>query len=149
MIAVHAERTLDAPIDGVFEVLADHANYDRFGWIRRAELVRPGESDRNGVGALRRVAIGPLVFEEAVTEFEPPTRLSYLILKINAPAFRHEGGTVDLGELPGGRTGAVWTSEFELAVPGAGRLLERAIAPVFSRGFASTLADSGRIARGG
>jgi uncharacterized protein YndB with AHSA1/START domain len=145
MKAIRVERTIDAPIEAVFDVLADHANYDRFRGIRRSELVRPGEKDRNGVGALRRVAIGPLVFEEEITAYERPTRLDYLIVKLNFP-FRHKGGSIRLEPADSDGTNAVWTSAFEIPVPLAGWALERAFGFSLDRGFAGTLEDSGRVA---
>jgi uncharacterized protein YndB with AHSA1/START domain len=145
MSSIRVERTLDAPIDGVFEVLADHANYDRFGGIRRAELLRPGTEDRNGVGALRRVTIGPLTFDEEITAYEPPHRLDYLIVKLNLP-YEHKGGSVRLEPDGDGRTHAVWTSEYEIPAPLVGGLAERAFALFFGRGFGATLEKAGEVA---
>jgi len=147
MRTIRVERTVDAPIEAVFEVLADHANYDRFGGIRRAELIRPGAKDRNGVGALRRITIGPLSFEEEITAYEPPTRLDYLIVKLNAP-YDHKGGSVRLESSDGAATHAVWTSEYEIPVPLVGGLAERAFALFFSRGFGATLERTGELAVG-
>lgn len=148
MRTIRAERTLDAPIEAVFDVLADHADYDRFGGIRRAELVRAGDGEPNGVGALRRIVIGPFTFEEAITAFEPPARLDYLIVKINAP-YRHEGGSIRLTEIAEGGTNAVWTSSYEIPIPAVGGPLERGFALAFGRGFAAVLAEAGRIAGDG
>jgi uncharacterized protein YndB with AHSA1/START domain len=145
MRTIRVERRLDAPIEGVFDVLADHANYDRFGGIRRAELIRPGDKERNGVGALRRVWVGPLVFDEEITAFERPTRLDYMIVRLNAP-YRHEGGSIRLQPSEGGGTNAVWTSTSEIPVPIVGGLFERLFSLSFGRGFASTLETSAKLA---
>ena len=146
MRSVRVERTLDAPIEAVFDVLADHANYDRFGSIRRSELVSEGEREPNGVGAVRRIWIGPLTFDEAITAFDRPARLDYLIVKLNVP-FRHQGGSMRLEPRDGG-THVVWTSEFSVPLTGGGAIGERIWALALSRGFAATLEDAGRIARG-
>lgn len=148
MRSIRVERTLDAPIEGMFDVLADHANYDRFRGIRRAELVRSGEKDANGVGALRRVWIGPLVFDEEITAFERPNRLDYLIVKLNVP-FTHEGGSIRLEPADGGGTHVVWTSSFEIPIPVIGGISTRLFARSLSRGFAGTLEQSERQAARG
>ena len=145
MRSIRVERMLDAPVEGVFDVLADHANYDRFGGIRRSKLIRPGEAERNGVGAMRRVVIGPFTFDEEITAFERPTRLDYVIRKINAP-YRHQGGSIRLDRTADGGTKATWTSTYEIPVPVAGWALERLFSLTFGRGFASTLEEAGRVA---
>src|SRR5688572_22078815 len=100
--SVRVQRRLDAPPEAVFEVLADHARYDRFDGIRRAELVRPGERDRNGHGAVRWVWLGPLRFEEEITAFEQPTVLDYRIREVRGLPFRHKGGSIRLTPVDGG-----------------------------------------------
>ena len=77
--SIRVERRLDAPPEAVFEIVADHARYDRFDGIRRSELVEPGDPDPNGLGAVRWLWLGPLRFEEEVTAFDPPRRFDYLI----------------------------------------------------------------------
>ena len=145
MRSIRVERTLEGPIERIFDVLADHANYDRFGGIRRSALIRPGEVDPNGVGALRRVTVGPFTFEEEITAFEPPTRLDYLIVKLNVP-FEHRGGSIRLAAAGEGRVDAVWTSEFAIPTPVIGGAAERAFALVFGRGFGATLEKAAGLA---
>ena len=147
MRTVRASREIPAPAKQVFELLSDHANYDRFRGIRRSKLLREGESDRNGIGALRMVMIGPLHFEEEITGYEPPTALDYLIVKINVP-FQHEGGHIRLFEKDGG-TRAEWTSDFRVPVPVAGRALEPLVQRALAWGFGRVLEDVERmISRG-
>jgi uncharacterized protein YndB with AHSA1/START domain len=107
--SIRVERRLDAPPEMVFETLADHARYDRFEGIRRAELVKPGDPAPNGLGAVRWVWVGPLRFEEEITAFESPRRFDYLIRHVRPLPFRHEGASVRL-EPDGTGTNAVWTS---------------------------------------
>ena len=143
--SIRIERRLDAPPDAVFDVLADHARYDRFDGVRRAELVTPGEHDRNGLGAVRWVWLGPLRFEEEITLFEPPTRLDYLIRGVRTLPFRHQGGSIRLVHVDGG-TEAVWTSTFEIPIPIVGRVLDRMFALRLERGFAGVLERSAELA---
>src|SRR5688572_6354654 len=72
---VRLEMELDAPVEGVFDAMADHGRYDRFRPISRSELTREGDVDKNGVGAVRRLRAGLLRFDEEITAYERPSRL--------------------------------------------------------------------------
>jgi uncharacterized protein YndB with AHSA1/START domain len=142
--SVRVERRLDAPPEAVFEIIADHARYDRFDGIRRAKLVTPGELDPNGVGAVRWVWLGPFRFEEEITAFEPPSRLDYLIKEVKPLPFRHQGGSIRLTP-DGNGTDAVWTSSFEIPIPLIGGALDRIFARQLERGFGRLLERSAEL----
>jgi uncharacterized protein YndB with AHSA1/START domain len=142
--SIRVERRLDAPPEAVFEVLADHARYNRFDGIRRAELVEPGDPDPNGLGAVRWLWLGPLRFEEEITAFDPPRRLDYLIRQVKGLPFRHEGGNIRL-EPDGPGTNAVWTSSFEIPVPVVGGAMDRVFKSQLERGFARVLERSAEL----
>jgi len=139
MPTVRVRRTVRASVDQVFDLLTDHANYKRFRFVRDSELVREGQAERNGVGALRRVLIGPIRFEEEITTFERPVRMDYLIRDINAP-LEHEGGTVAL-EATGEGTEVLWSSTFRVPMRLIGGVAGSAAAPLVRVGFASILKD--------
>jgi hypothetical protein len=145
MRTVHVTRSIPAPADPVFDLLADHADYDRFRGIRGAELMRQGEPPPNGVGAMRNVLVGPLRFEEEITAYERPSRLEYLIVRINAP-YEHDGGRIRLAEA-GGWTRVDWTSVFSVPGP-AGGVQERVWAYALARGFRRVLEDVETILAG-
>src|SRR5262249_18478693 len=88
MSSVKVTHRIPAPAEDVFDLLADHANYDRFRAINGSKLLREGKPAPNGVGALREIKVRPLTFEEEITAYERPTRLDYLIVKLNVP-FKH------------------------------------------------------------
>jgi uncharacterized protein YndB with AHSA1/START domain len=142
MPTVRVERTIEAPIEDVFDLLTDHANYDRFPGITDSELVREGSPERNGLGALRRIAAGPIRFEEEITAFERPRRMDYLIREVNLP-LEHEGGTIVLEESDEG-TRAAWTSTFRITITGVGAVFAAAGALVIRRSFARILRDTER-----
>jgi hypothetical protein len=143
--SIRVERRLDVAPEALFDVLVDHARYDRFDGIRRAELAKPGTQDRNGLGAVRSIWVGPLVFEEEITAFEPPVRFDYLIRRVKALPFRHQGGSVRLTPVGGG-TEAVWTSSFEIPILIVGGLLDRVFAQQLERGFGRVLERSAELA---
>jgi len=143
MPTVEVTRIIQAPREAVFDVLADHANYDRFRGSRRSELVKEGEPAPNGVGALRRILIGPLRFDEEITAYERPSRLDYLIVGLNV-SFDHDGGQIRLSEVAGA-TRVDWTSTFRIPIPVIGRVQEFAWAPILRRGFRRVLEDVERM----
>ena len=139
MARIDLDKTLAAPIDDVFELLSDHAGYFRFRGFRTAELVREGAPDPNGVGALRVLAVWPLRFEEEITAFERPTRMDYLIRKVNIP-LDHDGGSIALSPAGAG-TRVRWRSTFTVPVPVAGGALGAVLASMIKRGFVRLLDD--------
>jgi uncharacterized protein YndB with AHSA1/START domain len=140
MKTVTVTRTLNAPIEQVFDVIADHANYKQFPGIRDSKLVREGRTEKNGVGAVREIDAGKAWFQEEITAYERPRRLDYLIVK-SRPPLKHEGGSVRLE--PDGPDGArckvTWTTTVGVNLPLIGGLLDKVLMPQLERGLVGTL----------
>jgi carbon monoxide dehydrogenase subunit G len=135
---IDVTKTLDAPIEHVFEMLSDHAAYAaNFRGVKRSVLTREGTAEPNGVGAVRAITSGPLSFEEQITAFERPTRMDYLIVKVNAPIV-HEGGSIRL-EPDGERTRVHWTSTFSVSTPVVAGPLGATAQFAFAQAFKSML----------
>lgn len=145
MRSIHVTRSIPAPPEAVFDLLSDHANYDRFRGIDGSELLRDGDPSPNGVGALRRIRVRPLRFDEEVTAYERPTRLDYLIVDLNIP-FEHHGGSIHLSP-DGDRTRVDWRSSYTVPTPLVGGLEEMVWKPVLTRGFRRVLEDIERMTR--
>jgi Polyketide cyclase / dehydrase and lipid transport len=139
MRSVHVTRTIPAPAEAVFDLLADHANYDQFRAVHGSELVQEGDPPPNGVGAVRRIKVFPLVFHEEITAYERPNRLDYLIVRLNVP-FAHRGGSIRLIERDGA-TDVDWRSTYSVPTPVIGGLQERIWQPILTRGFRRVLED--------
>jgi uncharacterized protein YndB with AHSA1/START domain len=89
---LHFQETIRAPIDRVFEFLADHQNFaSLFGGSCR--VVRAGKSEPNGRGSVRRVGSGLLSFDEQIVTFERPQRIEYKIVR-GGPIKDHLGTIV-------------------------------------------------------
>jgi hypothetical protein len=143
MRSLHVTRTIPAPPEAVFDRLADHGNYDRFRPIHSSRLLREGEPAPNGVGALREIKVRPLVFEEEITAYDRPTRLDYLIVKLNIP-FEHHGGSITL--TPDGQgTRVDWRSSFSVPVPVIRSAIELPWFLTLRRGFNRVLEDVERM----
>ncbi len=145
MVEIIVIELLHAPIDRLFEQLVDHENYSSFAGVSSSTLTRPGIGERNGVGAQRRIRLGAVVFWEDIVGFERPSLLEYRIVTMRPPLVRHVIGRVKLSSTPEG-TRVVWTSEFEVRVPGLGRLLEPKFAAKFAAGFRAMLREMGQRA---
>lgn len=137
MQTVNVRHTIAAPIEKVFEILADHANYKLLPGVKDSKLVRMGTPVKNGVGAVRWIDAGKARFTEEIIRFEPPTRMDYQITK-SFPPVQHKCGIVRLERTPGG-TVVSWTSTVELKIPLIGKLLTPLLASEISKGFTHML----------
>lgn len=94
MATLDFSRTVAAPPEIVFEVVADHRGMAEFTRFRKVELEREGDPAPNGLGAIRVLHLaGPPVREEVIA-FEAPRRFAYRMLS-GAPVKDHVG-TIEL-----------------------------------------------------
>jgi uncharacterized protein YndB with AHSA1/START domain len=142
MKTITVKRVIKAPIEQVFDILADHANYKSFPGIKESKLIREGKPDKNGVGAVREIKAMGAWFQEEITHYARPTRLDYLIVKARPP-MDHKGGSVRLAPHPQGCE-VTWTTEVRIAIPLIGALLDRVVLPQLEKGLAGTLKSIGQ-----
>lgn len=138
MQTIDITETVALPIERAFELLADHANYQRFPGITRSELLQAGEPAPNGRGAVRRVSLGDVVLDEEITDFQPPKTLAYRVIASKPIRVEHEGGVIELTTVPEG-TEIRWRSTFKLKIPVIGWFVTRRAANQFERGFRQIL----------
>lgn len=131
------KRTIAAPIDQVFELLSDHAGYSAFAGIKDARLLKEGQQERNGDGAVRRIDLGAVWFEEEISNFQRPIAMDYKILR-SCPPIDHESGRIRLEETPEG-TAVTWTSVFRVSIPLIGLVLTPIAAKAGQKAFSSML----------
>ncbi|PAU76412.1 MxaD family protein [Halovibrio salipaludis] len=147
MHTIAVERTINAPIDQVFELLSDHANYKQFDGIRDSRLLKEGSEEPNGNGAVRRIDLGAVWFEEEISNFNRPTSMDYRILR-SRPPIEHESGRIRLEETARG-TKVTWTSVFRIRIPVVGRVLSPVAAKAGTKAFGSMLKAIDRKLTGG
>lgn len=152
---IHASVLFAAPPPQVFAAITDHiAFFNRPGMACR--LLRKGDAEADGLGAVREIRSGNFVFVEAITRFERPTGFDYQVSSLRHAwgwqlPFRHERGWLEL-TAEGSGTRVDWRSRFRIALPLFSTLLERRFAQVAQRGFEKLLQaardrlDSGRAA---
>jgi uncharacterized protein YndB with AHSA1/START domain len=152
MASFELERRISAPVDIVWEVLTDHRAYAVWGAAKSATLEIEGAPDVNGVGAVRRLADGPLVVREKVLEFEPKSRFVYTVL--SGPPVRDYRATVTLS--PEGPTNGAgegtrvrWKVAFRGKIPFTSPLVKPVVKLVIGTLLRKASAESARRASGG
>lgn len=134
-------KTVSAPIDVVWGVLADHEGMHNWGPGIKAKVTSTGATDPNGVGAVRRITTPmpmPAIVEE-ITAFEPGRRLGYRAL--SGVPFKGYRGEILLGP-SGAGTEIRWTLSADQRVP----LAEKAAIAVVARTLLTLLVRQVRAA---
>lgn len=127
-----ATAVVPAPVEKVWEALADHEGMASWGPGMKVALATEGSAERNGVGAVRRISApgpGPTVVEE-ITRFEPGRALGYKAL--SGVPFKNYAGEVELTPAGDG-TRIAWTITADQRVPLAERLAITAVANALLR----------------
>jgi uncharacterized protein YndB with AHSA1/START domain len=136
---VHVEHHFDKPPERIFTHLAEHENLGEvFG--AKIKRLRDGETERNGVGSVRQLRIGPaLPFEETVTEFVPNERIVYRITK--GSPLRGHVGTMTFSPESGG-TKFIYDIRIASAIPGLATLVHAALTRSITKGLPKIEADA-------
>jgi len=128
MHRVEIERVVEAPPEVAFARYTDHAGWTAWAGVGPVRLVQTGSPQRDGVGSVRAFAPG---LREEVTEFVPPSRMRYRIVRGGFPMKNHRG---EVRFEPHARgTRVVWRVEFDSRVPGLGRPVAVFARLLFSR----------------
>jgi uncharacterized protein YndB with AHSA1/START domain len=146
MASFELERRVAAPVDVVWEVLTDHRAYERWGAVKSATLETEGAPEVDGIGAVRRLADGPLVIREKVLEFEPKTRFVYTVL--SGPPVRDYRATVTLFPEGAGATTVRWNVAFRGKIPLTSPVLAPVVRAVIGTLLRKAAKESERRAKG-
>jgi uncharacterized protein YndB with AHSA1/START domain len=120
MVEIHLERTIAAPVDQVFDWLADPANLAAAPLALKAGYAK--DSAGLGAGAVREVVGLGTWFREEITAYDRPHSYSYLIVR-SFPPFNHEGGTLTF-TASGGGTHVDWLSNYTHPARAGGKVME-------------------------
>jgi uncharacterized protein YndB with AHSA1/START domain len=137
---VHIEHRFTKPPERIFAYVAEHENLaEVFG--SRVTRLRDGEDERNGVGSVRELQIGPLPpFEETVTEFVPGERIVYRITK-GSPLKGHVG-VMTFAATPDGGTEFVYDIRLASAIPGVPLIVRTALTRSITQSLAKIERDA-------
>ena len=136
MVQVHAERTIAASPERVFEWLADPANLTAAPLFLKAGWAKG--SSGPAVGALREVTGVGMRFREEITAYDAPRSYSYLVVR-SFPPSEHKGGTLTFTP-SGDGTRVDWVTTYTVPVRGGGKLVEAVSPPLFRSTFRAILA---------
>ena len=120
MVEIHLERTIAAPVDQVFDWLADPANLAAAPLALKAGYAK--DSSGPGAGTVREVVGLGTWFREEITAYDRPHSYSYLIVR-SFPPFNHEGGTLTFSA-SGDGTHVDWLSHYTHPARAGGKVLE-------------------------
>ncbi len=138
MFTVHVEKELEMPIEKAFEAITDHANYHLYAAVDKADLLKSGSDDKNGVGAIREIKSGGMTLQEEIVAYESPHKMAYQIISAKPFAIEHRVGEITLREA-GNATKVIWHSEFNFSAPIIGSFLTKFLGPKVAKSFASLL----------
>ncbi|MGE5184850.1 MAG: SRPBCC family protein [Acidobacteriota bacterium] len=145
MYEIVIRAQIAAPIERVFDALADHERFFRGRPIERCVVTTPGTPEKNGLGAVREVDVGGNHYVEEVVRFERPRRFDYLVRSVTRGKrklpVQHELGWLELTETSAG-TRIDWRSRFRFRIPLLGLLLERVQGPKIARVLERLLAQA-------
>lgn len=120
MVEIHLERTFAAPVDQVFDWLADPANLAAAPLVLKAGYTK--DSSEPGAGAVREVVGVGTWFREEITAYDRPHSYSYLIVR-SFPPFDHEGGTLTFAA-SGDGTHVDWLTNYTHPARAGGKVLQ-------------------------
>jgi uncharacterized protein YndB with AHSA1/START domain len=133
---VHIEHDFAKPPDRVFAYLAEHENLAEVFGAKVTRLKDGEDGQRNGVGSMRKLQIGPLPpFEETVTEFVVPKRIVYRITK--GSPLRGHVGTMSFDDAPAGGTRFVYDIRIASPIPGLAPIVKTALTRSISQSLDS------------
>jgi len=144
MYEIETRIRIEAPIEVVFDVIADHERFFDGPDQEYCRLTTDGREERNGLGAVREICAQGMIFSEEITSFERPTRLEYVVRSLttrsgrNLP-LRHEIGWMQFATADEA-TEVEWRSRFEIPIPMVGKVMEIAAGRWSKAGFLKLLA---------
>lgn len=145
-LTYRAEGVARAPVETVWPLVATASRWTEWAGITSATLERTGTPDPDGVGAVRRFAVGPGASREEVLAWDPPHHLAYTILS----GFPVRGYRADVELSPGpepGTTRVIWHGACEPRWPGTGPLLAVGLRLLMARFVRRLCAHAGRVAQ--
>lgn len=108
---VRVGRIIEAPIEVVWDMIADARGFSSWGFMSHSSLEREGTPTPDGVGAIRNLGTGSFISREEVVVFEPPTHLGYVLLAgLPISNYRADVRLEPLGER---RCRIAWVGTFE------------------------------------
>ncbi|WP_039797480.1 SRPBCC family protein [Nocardia araoensis] len=120
MASTTVDAVIAAPREVVYRLFADRESISPY-IPAQVKLVKPGLTEREGVGARHLIGLGPVGVTEEITKLVPGERMEYKIVK-GAPVKRHVG-IVTFADADNG-TLVSYTMESDPSLPVPAKVLE-------------------------
>ncbi|MFD8250688.1 SRPBCC family protein [Nocardia sp. NPDC059691] len=120
MASTTVDAVIAAPREVVYRLFADRESISPYIPVQ-VKLVKPGLTEREGVGAQHLIGLGPVGVTEEITKLVPGERMEYKIVK-GAPVKRHVG-IVTFADADNG-TLVSYTMESDPSLPVPAKVLE-------------------------
>jgi uncharacterized protein YndB with AHSA1/START domain len=135
---IKVEHVLNKPPEEVFALISAHERYKEFADFDDSVLLEEGDTEKNGLGALRRLTSGSLWFQERITCFERPRKMCYHVEDNSIIPLKHEIGEITIEPFDG-KSRVTWVSHARVEVPLFGPFLARRMEPSSGEAFLSIL----------
>jgi Polyketide cyclase / dehydrase and lipid transport len=136
MVEIHVEKTIAAPVEQVFDWLADPTHLAAAPLAIKAGYAKG--SSGPGAGSVREVIGVGLWLREKITAYDRPCSYSYLVVR-SLPQGNHEGGTLTFTASDNG-THVDWRTSYSYPARAGGKLMEAMSSVVFRSSFRAILA---------
>ncbi|MFE7802849.1 SRPBCC family protein [Nocardia sp. NPDC057440] len=120
MASTTVDAVIAAPREIVYRLFAERESISPYLPVQ-VKLIKPGLTEREGVGAQHLIGVGPLGVTEEITTLVPGERMEYKIVK-GAPVKRHVGVVTFTDAADG--TLVSYTMESEPSLPVPSKILE-------------------------
>jgi hypothetical protein len=137
MPTIHVERVIAAPLERVFDWMADPAGLATAPLALRARWATG--SSGPAVGAVRAVIGAGMRFREEITAYDRPNSYSYLIIG-SFPPFDHDGGTLTFTQRGDG-THVDWLTSYTHPTWIGGKAMEAVTSRLLPWNFRAILAN--------
>jgi hypothetical protein len=122
MHQVHVTAHFDQPLEAVFAHISDHRKFLTGGGLT-CRMMKAGNPDKNGLGAVRMVRAPKITFIEEINGFELNKSYDYQITETRPKMpLIHHNGWLEFTEV-GDQVKVDWHSHFTITTPIIGHLM--------------------------
>ena len=122
MQKIHVTAIYTQPLEDIFAAISDHRSFLTGGGLV-CHLIKHGNPNKNGVGAIRTIRSKKYTFTEEINAFEDNKSFDYLITDIKPNlALTHHAGWLEFTE-ENGKTRVDWHSHYSFTTPIIGHFI--------------------------
>lgn len=117
-VYARGEISITADLDKVWQVVTDHDNAGQWAFFS-SRLTKVGNSEKNALGAVRKIGLFGLSFNEQVTSWSPQQAYTYQLQ--SKWLIRNHQGMIKIHE-QGNKVKIAWGIHFSSPLPGLGKI---------------------------